>query len=163
MDFFWAKDRGSVFKRNLREAIRNGDLREIGVLLQDMGDLPKSLLTAALKEAIINDQVETARLLLQSGADTGEVDEQTARAVVYGEKMGIFKALIEYGADFMRYVPDSERIYYRRCLRHMEKELECAQLKEEIATLKEELTNIRAPVEKAVPAAVSKAKSRPSF
>jgi len=141
-------DKRSVFKADLKKAIREGDTAGLTLLLEGMGDLPKPLLLQALNNTLANRQIGLVTLLLKHGANPNALDT-TLRDIVYQRDFQLFKLFIDHGADFEAQTAKAPRDnnysrWYQANLQALNKELECEHLREEIEALKKELTEIKA-------------------
>jgi len=139
-------DAVTLFKKELMETVKNGDARALDMLLEREIDAPPAILGAALQKTVAQGQLRLATRLLDAGAPLRDLSFGTVRGVVLEERKDMFRLLAERGLEFSRYISSSSSggdSSYRARLRFMAKDLECDQLREEVAQLKTEITQLK--------------------
>lgn len=134
---FWPKKDDPVndFKNALMKAVRQGSLDDVKRVIDEDRDVPTLILGKALDHAVSQNQLKIADALLARGAQVSEIGIGTGRLIVIEERHDAFRLMRENGLDFTRFIVDNDAGYRLR-LRLMEKNLECAQLRDELTALR---------------------------
>ncbi|MDI1228828.1 MAG: hypothetical protein PSY14_14200 [bacterium] len=141
--FFGGKDDPiTEYKGQLVTAVKEGNIEALRILLQKDIEAPPAVFDAALAKAISNNQVRMARLLIEApGSRT--LDTGYLRSVVYDGKTELFRLLKDNGWDFASAVPSENGQTYAARLKFMDKDYEADQLRNELAAVKKELTQLK--------------------
>lgn len=141
--FFGGKETAvDVYRRELMEAVKDGDIDRLQGLVKSNIDAPPDVLNAPLARAVAKDQTRLAKVLLDAPG-TRTLDNDTLRAVVYNERTDMFRLLTDAGFKFSEYVPSEHGASYVTALRYMNKDYECAQLKAALEAAKQDITALR--------------------
>jgi len=134
---FWSRkeDPVSDFKNALMKAVRQGSIDDVKRVIDEDRDVPLPVLGKALDHAVSQNQLKIAEALLVRGAKVSEIGIGTGRLIVAEERHDAFRLMRENGLDFTRFIVDNDAGYRLR-LRLMEKNMECAQLRDELTALK---------------------------
>ncbi len=113
-----------------RDAVRKGNLDLVRSLIAEKPELantPDSDLDShypPLHWAVIDGQVEIARLLLEKGAKVNAREERNGMTPIFhARSVEMVKLLLEYGADFKLTAKDTNRTPLREALDHREFEV----------------------------------------
>jgi len=140
---FGGKDTAvDVYRRELMQAVKDGDIDKLQVLIKSNIDAPPDVLNDPLARAVSKDQLRLAKVLLDAPG-TRTIDAVTLRAVVYNERTDMFRLLSDAGFKFAEYVPSESGASYVTALRYMNKDYECAKLRAALEAAKEEMTALR--------------------
>lgn len=132
----------SEYKSQLVTAVKEGNIEALRILLQKDIEAPPAVFDAALAKAVSNNQVRMARLLIEApGSRT--LDTGHLRAIVYDGKTELFRLLKDNGWNFTAAVPSENGQTYVARLKFMEKDYEADQLRDELAAVKKELTQLK--------------------
>lgn len=142
-EFFGGKeDAVAAWQREMRAAVKNGDVAQLRGLLDKPIEAPPEALDDILARTIKNRQMQMTRAVLEKDG-ARSVDIGVLRQVVYDEDRGFYRLLAEKGWDFSRYVPSENGGSYLARLRYLQKDHECERLKEELQAARQEITQLR--------------------